>query len=190
MQRSFAALRMAALFNSFTEMPAGSGVGADERGVLRLGRSPSLRMTRVFIVLLLMSSAAVAQSSAAPAEARKAAIRQLLEKQVDAWNRGDLQGFMAGYWRSPELTFFSGDKVTRGWEATLERYRRKYQGTGKEMGKLDFFDLQIEMLGPEAADVQGHWHLIMKNKQELGGLFTLILRKFPDGWKIVHDHTS
>jgi ketosteroid isomerase-like protein len=146
----------------------------------------ALRMTCV-LVLVIASSAAFAQNSA---EAQKAAIRQLLEKQVDAWNRGDLEGFMAGYWNSPELTFFSGDKVTRGWQATLERYRRKYQGTGKEMGKLDFFDLQIEMLGPEAADVQGHWHLIMKNKQELGGLFTLILRKFPDGWKIVHDHTS
>ncbi len=70
------------------------------------------------------------------------------------------------------------------------RYRQRYQAEGKEMGKLDFFDLRVEMLAPDAAWVEGHWHLKMKNGQEPGGLFTLILRKFPGGWKIVHDHTS
>jgi ketosteroid isomerase-like protein len=162
----------------------------------------SLGVTLV-VALLFTSSAALAQNSAG---AEKSAIRTLLAKQVDAWNRGDLEGFMAGYWKSPELSFISGTTETRGWAPTLERYRKKYQGEGKEMGKLDFFDLRVEILGPEAALVCGHWHLQMKttpagaksapsggpgkNGQERGGLFTLILRKFPEGWRIIHDHTS
>ena len=146
----------------------------------------SFRVT-LAVVLLFSSSAALGQNAA---EAGKSDIRALFAKQVDAWNRGDLEGFMAGYWKSPELSFISGTTETRGWEPTLERYRKKYQGEGKEMGKLDFFDLRVEMLGPEAAFVRGHWHLKMKNGQEPGGLFTLVLRKFADGWRIVHDHTS
>ena len=156
----------------------------------------SLTMTFV-LFLLVTSNAAFVQNPPPPPPApanvtvaKKAAIRALLATQVDAWNRGDLEGFMAGYWKSPELSFISGTTETRGWEPTLERYRKKYQGEGKEMGKLDFFDLRVEMLGPEAAFVRGHWHLQMKNGQEPGGLFTLVLRKFADGWRIVHDHTS
>jgi ketosteroid isomerase-like protein len=145
----------------------------------------ALRIT--LAVVLLFTFNAFAQNSSDP---DKSAIRALLARQVDAWNRGDLEGFMAGYWKSPELSFISGTTEMRGWEATLERYRKKYQGEGKEMGKLDFFDLRVEMLGPEAALVRGHWHLKMKNGQEPGGLFTLVLRKFPEGWRIVHDHTS
>ena len=139
------------------------------------------------VVLLFASSATLGQNAA---DTEKSAIRALLANQVDAWNRGDLEGFMAGYWKSPELSFISGATETRGWQPTLERYRKKYQGEGKEMGKLDFFDLRVEMLGTEAAFVRGHWHLKMKNGQEPGGLFTLVLRKFPEGWRIVHDHTS
>ena len=146
----------------------------------------SLWMTSA-LVLVMASVLAFAQNSA---EVQKSAIRTLLATQVDAWNRGDLEGFMAGYWKSPELSFISGANETRGWQPTLERYRKKYQGEGKEMGKLDFFDLRVEMLAPDAAFVRGHWHLKMKNGEEPTGLFTLILRKFPDGWKIIHDHTS
>ncbi len=137
--------------------------------------------------VLLMSILALAQTSA---DSEKSAVRDLLARQVDAWNRGDLEGFMAGYWNSPELSFYSGPNITQGWQPTLERYRTKYQGEGKEMGKLDFFDLRVEMLASDAAFVRGHWQLKMKNGEEPGGLFTLILRKFPGGWKIIHDHTS
>jgi beta-aspartyl-peptidase (threonine type) len=146
----------------------------------------AFRMSCVCLIVL-GSVIVLAQDSAGQ---QKSAIRSLLGRQVDAWNRGDLAGFMAGYWKSPELSFISGTTETRGWQSTLERYRKKYQAEGKEMGKLDFFDLRIEMLAPGAAFVRGHWHLKMKNGEEPGGLFTLILRKFPEGWKIVHDHTS
>ena len=145
----------------------------------------ALRMTWL-LVFVFTSTLVLAQ---APNDAR-APIRELLDKQAAAWNRGDLEGFMAGYWRSPELTFFSGNKITRGWEPTLQRYREKYQSAGKEMGKLDFSELRIDVFAPDAGAVRGHWHLVMKDGSELGGLFTLMLRKLPEGWHIVHDHTS
>ena len=74
-------------------------------------------------------------------------VRALLERQQDAWNHHDLEGFMAGYWKSGELTFFSGGSVTRGWQPTLDRYRLYYQSAGSDMGKLEFRNLRIEMLG-------------------------------------------
>jgi ketosteroid isomerase-like protein len=117
------------------------------------------------------------------------AIRGVLDEQVVAWNKGDLEGFMHGYWQAPDLSFFSGKDKTRGWQATLDRYQKKYRADGKEMGKLTFSDLDIDVLGPDSAFVRGHWHLKM-SKEEPGGLFTLIFKRFPDGWRIVHDHTS
>jgi len=97
---------------------------------------------------------------------------------------------MTGYWNSPQLTFFAGDNLGKGWEATLERYRKRYQGEGREMGKLEFSDLQIEGLSADAAFVRGGWKLTMPDGKTPHGLFTLIFRRFADGWKIVHDHTS
>jgi ketosteroid isomerase-like protein len=119
-----------------------------------------------------------------------AQIRAVLDAQVAAWNAGKLEEFMTGYWRSPELTFYSGGQKLAGWDATLARYRRTYQAEGKEMGKLQFSELQIEPLGAEAAVVRGRWGLTMAEGKTLGGLYTLIFRRFKDGWKIVHDHTS
>ena len=97
---------------------------------------------------------------------------------------------MAGYWNSPELTFFSDAKIYSGWQSTLERYRKTYQSEGREMGKLEFSDLKIEALAPDAALVRGAWHLTMSDGKTPHGWFTLVFRKFPDGWKIIHDHTS
>jgi beta-aspartyl-peptidase (threonine type) len=123
-------------------------------------------------------------------EGKKAkAIQQVLEDQAAAWNKGDLKGFMEGYWKSPDLSFFSGKDKTRGWQATLERYQKRYQAEGKEMGKLTFSDLQIEMFGADGAWVRGRWQVVT-SKEKLGGLFTLIFKKMPEGWRIVHDHTS
>jgi beta-aspartyl-peptidase (threonine type) len=121
---------------------------------------------------------------------QQAAIRAILQSQVDAWNRHDLESFMAGYWNSPSLTFFSGAKETQGWQATLDRYRKNYQSGDAEMGKLEFSDLQIEMLGGQSAFVRGKFHLTLSNGKQPHGLFTLIFRQFPEGWRIVHDHSS
>lgn len=129
------------------------------------------------------------QAKPSPEGGAARAVRRVLDDQVAAWNKGDLKGFMAGYWRSPDLTFFSGKDKTRGWDATLERYQKRYQAEGKEMGKLTFRDLEIEVLSPESAWVRGRWQLEL-SKETVGGLFTLIFKKLPEGWRIVHDHTS
>jgi ketosteroid isomerase-like protein len=137
-------------------------------------------------VALLLALAIPARDSTG--ETQKA-VRDVLDAQVIAWNKGDLEGFMNGYWRSPKLSFSSGTDVTRGWDATMERYKKRYRSDGAEMGKLTFHDLEIEPLGPDAALVRGRWQLI-RTKDKPGGVFTLIFRKLPEGWRIVHDHTS
>jgi len=142
---------------------------------------------RNLLTVLLGLCTLVPNAYAADSES---AIKHVLTAQQEAWNRRDLDGFMSGYWNSPDLTFFSGAKETRGWQATLERYRATYNSPGHAMGKLDFSDLRIEMLGPEGAFVRGAWHLTMPEGKNPGGRFTLIFRKFGDGWKIIHDHTS
>jgi ketosteroid isomerase-like protein len=150
-------------------------------------------MKNVFVLLVLVVCSVArpmfAQSAASPDDG-KAAVKQVLETQQDAWNRHDLDAFMNGYWHSKELTFFSGGTERRSWDATIDRYRATYTGAGHEMGKLEFSALNIEMLGSDAAFVRGAWHLTMSDGKTPHGLFTLVFRKFPDGWKIVHDHTS
>ena len=137
-----------------------------------------------------MNFAALALAILLPADPKpEDAIRAVLTDQEGAWNRGDLNGFMKGYWKSDQLRFYSGGTVTSGWQATLDRYRKRYQAEGKEMGKLTFTDLEVEVLGPDAAMARGRWKLKL-SKENPEGLFTLVLKKFPDGWKIVHDHTS
>ncbi len=116
-------------------------------------------------------------------------IRHVLGDQVAAWNKGDLTGFMAGYWNSKDLTFYSGKDKRQGWEETLQRYKMRYQGEGKEMGTLTFAELEVKLLGEDYAVVKGRWNVEMK-KEKLDGLFTLIMRRTDKGWKIVHDHTS
>ena len=96
---------------------------------------------------------------------------------------------MAGYWKSDKLTFFSGNAKTAGWQATLDRYRKRYQAEGKEMGKLSFAELSVALLGDDHALVRGRFRLQL-GKEAPTGIFTLVLRKLPEGWRIVHDHTS
>ncbi len=122
-------------------------------------------------------------------------IRAVLDAQVVAWNKGDLDGFMAGYWNDEGLTFISGGDITNGWKKTKERYEKRYKADGKKMGKLTFDELHVEVLSPTAAMLRGRFALAFEKekdekKQTASGRFTLILRKTADGWKIVHDHTS
>ena len=140
-----------------------------------------------FTVLALFATLATVGRAAGD---ERSAVEQVLRGQQDAWNHHDLEGFMAGYWNSPELTFFSGAKQTAGWQATLDRYRATYNSPGHEMGRLEFSNLRIEILGVDAAFVRGEWRLTMPDGKTPHGLFTLVFRKFPDGWKIIHDHTS
>jgi len=125
-------------------------------------------------------------------------VRAVLKAQQEAWNRGDIDGFMNGYWRSDLTRFVSGDEVSRGWQTVRHRYKAKYSDREK-MGTLAFSDLEVTMLSADAAVVLGRWHLKRANEPpsrrsgvpvEPHGRFTLVLRKFTEGWRIVHDHTS
>jgi uncharacterized protein (TIGR02246 family) len=140
--------------------------------------------------IFLLAIIAPARAQDEPGGNDSKAIEHVLRTQQAAWNRHDLEGFMAGYWRSPELTFFSGAKKQNGWQATMDRYLATYASPGHEMGTLEFSALRIEVLGQQAAFVRGEWTLTMSDGKKPHGLFTLVFRKFPDGWKIVHDHTS
>jgi ketosteroid isomerase-like protein len=142
----------------------------------------------VLMVVAIVMCASARQKKGVPKPALKE-IQDVLDRQVQAWNRRDLEGFMQGYWRSPNLTFYSGGTTVSGWDETLARYRNRYQSAGNEMGKLEFLDLKIELLGSSAAFVRGRFHLKMSST-EPNGIFTLTFRKFTNGWKIIHDHTS
>jgi ketosteroid isomerase-like protein len=143
------------------------------------------------VAVLGLTATAQKQSVAGSASAPdvSTAIRAVMDAQVQAWNHHDLDGFMAGYWNSPELTFFSGATETKGWQPTLERYGRAYQSEGHAMGTLSFSDLQIEPLGADSAFVRGKFQLQMPDGKQPHGVFTLIFRKLPEGWRIIHDHT-
>ena len=115
-------------------------------------------------------------------------IRAVLEQQQAAWNRADIESFMKGYWHSEELTFAGSSGITRGWTLVLNRYRERYRDA-QAMGHLDFTDLEVHPLGKDAAFVLGRWHLKRANDAP-EGVFTLVFQHFPEGWLIVHDHTS
>ena len=146
-------------------------------------KSPWLALLPILIAAIL--EAADEKSGNAPVISE---IRDVLRAQQEAWNRGDIDGFMNGYARAETTVFVSGDEVRRGWQTVRDRYLSKYNDRAK-MGTLTFSDLEIEQLGPDSAVALGRWELKRENDNP-HGRFTLIFRKTPDGWRIVHDHTS
>lgn len=118
-------------------------------------------------------------------------IRAVLAAQEVAWNRADVAAFMEGYEKSAELTFSGTSGVTRGWQSVLERYRRRYPGA-EAMGKLRYSAIEVRLVGAEAALVLGQFHLTRAEKAggDAAGHFSLVFRKTPSGWRIIHDHTS
>lgn len=112
---------------------------------------------------------------------------QILGEQQDAWNRGDLEGFLSGYWRSADATFSGVNGTLRGWETIRDRYRKRYPDL-TAAGRLEFRDLEVVPLGPDAALVLGRWSL--EGDRPQGGVFSVVFRRFAEGWRIVHDHTS
>lgn len=117
-----------------------------------------------------------------------AAVRAVLDAQAAAWNRGDVEGYMDGYARTDEITFVSGDNLTRGWQTVLARYKKNYD-TREKMGQLAFSDLDIRLIGKDTAVVLGRWQLT-RAQDTPHGRFTLIFRHTKAGWRIIHDHTS
>jgi beta-aspartyl-peptidase (threonine type) len=135
---------------------------------------------------LLVSSTAGQATNAAQGQI-ETAIRQVLKTQSDAWNQGNIDAFMRHYWKSESLTFSSSGNTTRGWQATRDGYKQRYP-TPKKMGRLTFNHLEVFALGSDAAYVLGTWHL--ERADPIGGIFSLVLRRFDGQWLIVHDHTS
>jgi beta-aspartyl-peptidase (threonine type) len=117
------------------------------------------------------------------------AAKGLLESQQDAWNQGNLDGFMLGYWNDNELTFYSDNTIEKGYGPLKERYFKRYKSEGKEMGKLTFSNVDVQPKSDSFAVVRGHWK-VEKSKETAEGLFTLWVERKPEGWRIVHDHTS
>jgi hypothetical protein len=118
----------------------------------------------------------------------EASLRRLLDRQVEAWNRGDVDGFMEGYWNSAETSFSGTSGVTRGWQGLHDRYKRNYPDRAA-MGRLTFGKVEVTPLCADAAMILGEWHLEREQKP-VGGVFTLVAQKFPEGWRIIHDHTD
>ena len=149
------------------------------------------------ILPLLLSSLSLAGCTAArlttaaapdPAAARRAIV-QVLTTQTAAWNRGDIPGFMEGYWKSDSLVFIGRKGPTYGWQPTLDNYRKGYPDAAA-MGQLDFSGLRVSLLAPGAAQVVGHWHLTRPAAGDVGGYFLLVLRQIEGKWVVVADHTN
>ncbi len=150
-------------------------------GLMRAGRS--------MVGLGLLAALTLSAAAAGGARGR---IRAVMAAQVRAWNRGDIAGFMRGYWRSPRTEFVGPQGIEHGWQALLHRYRREYP-TPAAMGRLQFKILSITLLGRGAALVTGEYTLARKGAgrgARRRGVFTLVWRKFAGGWKIINDHTS
>ncbi|HEX5705969.1 MAG TPA: DUF4440 domain-containing protein [Pyrinomonadaceae bacterium] len=130
----------------------------------------------------------VSEGSNSENAANMEAVRAVLNAQTEAWNRGDVEGFMDGYAREDSTTFLSGGTRTDGWRTVLERYRNAYD-TREKMGTLQFTELELKPLSPFYIMATGRWQLARAGDTP-NGRFTLIFRRTAAGWRIVHDHTS
>lgn len=136
----------------------------------------------ILVICLLAVFSAKAQSK------EEAVIRTMLENQRQAWNRGDLQGFMEPYWKSDSLMFIGKNGITYGWENTLKNYQRSYPGN-EAMGTLVFDIIHVKRLSVMYFSVTGKWNLLRKIG-DLSGHFTLLVKKIGKDWVIVSDHSS
>jgi ketosteroid isomerase-like protein len=135
-----------------------------------------------FAFFLLTTSFTFAQSK------DESAIRQILDNQTAAWNRGDVDGFMKGYWENDSLMFIGKSGVTYGWSNTLKNYKKNYPDTAT-MGKLAFTLIEVKKLSKEYYHITGKWFL-KRSIGDVGGHFTLLFRKINGRWVIISDHSS
>ena len=150
-----------------------------------------IRRILLIIIGLTVCPGWIRAQSAADAHAKdRGAIMQLLTTQQDDWNKGDVDAFMKAYWKSPDLTFSGARGTERGYDGVYARYKKSYPDRAT-MGHLDFSELEFHFTGNDGALVLGHWHLTRdKDKGDIGGVFSLVWQRFPEGWRIIHDHTS
>lgn len=137
-----------------------------------------MRRLATFLLLVLLAAPAAAE----PADTLKA--------QVEAWNRGDLGAFMQGYLDSPELSYTAAGEIVQGYAALEERYRARYGKDSASMGRLEFRDLAVQPLDPDHALVVGRWHLEQAPGTTYDGVFSLVMKRVGEAWRILHDHSS
>ena len=140
----------------------------------------------LLLPLFFLASFAAAQTDSVPSW--QGEIASVLTLQREAWNAGDIAGYMDGYWKSDSLLFTSGGSVRRGWRETFEKYKARY-ATKDRMGTLIFSNVEYQLLSETSAWVFGSWAL-ERSADRPSGVFTLVLKKISGHWKIVHDHTS
>ena len=143
------------------------------------------------VLLALFASVGQALKLNAASEERQSdrvAITKILDAQQSNWNQGNVDAFLEGYWHSPDLTFSGSAGIARGWDGVLARYKKNYPDRAT-MGQLDFSGLEFRFLGKDTALVLGHWHLA-RAQGDVGGVFSLVWQRVPEGWRIIHDHTS
>jgi len=152
-------------------------------------RMSSNALPAVAIALIVLGACATAPAVRRFEAMDKTAVAELLSHQAEAWNRGDLAGYMEGYAKIDDLVFTSGGKVRRGWQATFDSYKQRYATDQSTMGHLEFGILQVDNLGADGAVVLGTWKLT-GGGHPADGIFTVVFARRPEGWRIVHDHTS
>ena len=138
-------------------------------------------------LLVLLATACAAPARFTPTD--RTAITAMIQAQAEAWNRGDLDGFMAGYAKVPTLVFTSGAKIRRGWQAAHDHFHKRYGTDKSTMGKLAFEILSIDSVGADGAVVLGSWRLT-ETPQAGAGIFSVVVHRRPEGWRVIHDHTS
>jgi len=134
------------------------------------------------LLLLLLSGGLNAQTK------DETAVRKVLSTQNDAWNRGDIDAFMKGYWKNDSLMCIGKSGVTYGWQNTLNNYKKGYPDTAT-MGKLTFTLISVKSLSDKYYRVVGKWFL-KRSIGDVGGHFTLLFEKINGDWFIIEDHTS
>ena len=140
------------------------------------------RIYLVFASCLFIAIGSFAQSAA------EKEILGILDRQTQAWNRGDLEAFMKGYWENDSLMYIGKGGVTYGYASTLNSYKKNYGDTAR-MGKLKFDILHVKSMGPDHYFVVGKWFLT-RSAGNVGGHYTLIFKKIKGEWVIISDHSS
>ena len=141
-----------------------------------------------FTMVIVLSCSQAAATAGSDANAEQA-IRSVLVQQVGAWNRGDIKEFMSGYWNSPDLIYVGNTKVTRGWQILFDRFEELSKSSGGQLGTLELPETQISILSPDSALVWGTYRVLQPG-QDRKGQYTLVLRRFQEGWRTVYDRTS
>jgi ketosteroid isomerase-like protein len=140
-------------------------------------------MGKVFLIILFVSL------SFSGFAQKKTEILEVLNRQQENWNKGDIETFMQDYWKSDELKFIGKNGIVKGWNATLDRYLKSYPDRAT-MGQLKFDIKEVDFLSKKSVWVLGQWQLTRPEKGDVGGFFTLIFKKIDGKWVIVSDHTS